>query len=120
MAQLAILLVIKERVDVMKNEIFDLDDLNDLPEEVKKHVRPLGLRLCTMRLIDLFELQPQLSIDEIIVGLSRKYKINKSRSWVTSTIYNLKKRNVIRRVPNFNKLYEKVNEISVCPKRTET
>ncbi len=88
--------------------IFDLEDIGDLPESTVKQLRRLGLRKNTQLLLELFEIKSQLSIDEILVGLRRKYDIKATRGWVSSTIYNLKRRDLLKRVDGEKKRYEKV------------
>jgi hypothetical protein len=90
------------------SEIFDLNNLDDLPEDVRKEVAPLGLRKDTEMLLSLFDIKNQLSIDEIVVGLMRKHGLKKKRSWVSSTIYNLKRREIIKESDGNKKFYEKV------------
>lgn len=89
------------------DKLFDLKNLDDLPEDVKKEVAPLGLRKDTEMLLSLFDIKNQLSIDEIVVGLMRKHGLKKKRSWVSSTIYNLKRRNIIKKIDE--DYYEKTN-----------
>lgn len=88
--------------------IFDLEDIGDLPESTVNQLRFLGIRKNTQSLLELFEIKAQLSIDEILVGLKRKYEIQATRGWVSSTIYNLKRRNILKVVDGTKKVYEKV------------
>lgn len=90
------------------SDFFDLNNLDDLPDEVKKEVSLLGLRKDTERLLSLFDIKNQLTIDEIIVGMSRKYGMNKKRNWVSSTVYNLKRRKTIKEIDGKKKIYEKI------------
>ena len=94
----------------MDNEnIFDLEDTNDLPKEVKSQLRLLGLRQNSMYLLSLFEIKPTLTIDEILVGLKRKYNIQTTRGWISSTIYNLKRRNILKKVDGSKLAYKKID-----------
>jgi hypothetical protein len=84
------------------SDIFDLNNLNDLPDDVKKQIAPLGLKKDTEMFISLFDIKEQLTVDEIIVGMMRKYN-----SW---TVYNLKCRKIIKEVDDKKKTYEKVRK----------
>jgi hypothetical protein len=87
--------------------IFDLSDLDDMPNDLKKEVRRLGIRRDTVNLLSLFDIKQHLTIDEIIVGMMRKYGVKKKRLWVSSTIYNLKRREMIKDVEGEKKVYQK-------------
>lgn len=94
----------------MSNEtdIFDLTDIEDLPGVVQKELRLLGLRNDTEKMLSLFEIKPQLTVDEILVGLKRKYNIQKTRGWISSTAYNLKRRDILRKADGKIPKYERV------------
>ncbi len=89
------------------NNFFDLNDLSDLPGDVKKEIFLVGFQKNTVMLLSLFNIKNPLSIDEMIVGMMRKYNIKKKRNWFAATIYNLKKRKVIRKIEG-KELYEKI------------
>jgi hypothetical protein len=72
----------------MSNNIFDTQNIHDLPEFLKNQLKK-GYGKDTEKLLSLFDLKETLNIDEIIVGLFRKYQLEKNRVWVTSTAYNL-------------------------------
>lgn len=58
----------------MRNNIFDLDNTTDFPEEVeiKRHYND-GRK--HQKIYRLFELKDDLNKDEIMVGMYRKYKV---------------------------------------------
>ncbi len=89
------------------NDIFNLDKTDDLPENFKKELKLLNIRDDTRHLLDLFERKNKLSIDEILIGLYRLHKIIKTRIWVSSTLYNLSRKNLIRKVAGTKGQYEK-------------
>lgn len=78
----------------MNENIFDLSDLTDVPADVLKEIMTAK---STGLLMSLFNYKERLTIDEIVVGLIRKYNIKIKRIWVTSTMYNLQKRGFIKK-----------------------
>lgn len=81
----------------LNQDIFDTKKTDDLPSDLLKSLRKKDLNEETKKLLTLFELKPYLSIDEIIIGMFRKYKIVKSRVWAMSATYRLSKRNILKR-----------------------
>jgi len=82
----------------LKLELFNLDNTNDLPEYLTRELLILNVREDTRKLLLLFNLKKSLSLDEILVGLYRVHKIQKTRYWVNTTLYNLSKKNLIKRI----------------------
>lgn len=87
-------------------DLFDLNNLEDLPEELGKELAYLRSRQNTKKLLSLFDIKNQLSVDEMLVGMVRKYGVKKERSWFLSTISNLKHRKIIKQVDGKKKVYE--------------
>ena len=85
-------------VNVNENNVFSLDNTDDIPESCVKELRGLNIRDDTKSLLSLFDKKNRLSIDEIIVGLYRLYKLEKTRIWVSSTLYNLSRKNLVKKV----------------------
>jgi hypothetical protein len=83
-----------------KNKIFDLEDLKDLPDSVKTILNVHSLGMESTFLLNLFKIKKQLSINEIIVGLYRNHGLIKTRSWVSSTLYNLHRKNLVEKIGN--------------------
>lgn len=90
------------------NDIFNLKNINDISASCKKNLKLNGLHDDTKKLLDLFNIKQPLSIDEMIVALYRKFKIEKTRTWVSGTLYNLSRKKLITRLINGN--YEKAKE----------
>lgn len=72
-------------------DIFDLTNMNDLPEEIKDGI---NVDAYATRILSLFELaQRELSIDEITVAYYRKYKTEdteiKTKKQIMSKLYNM-------------------------------
>jgi hypothetical protein len=82
-------------------DVFNLFDLSDLPEKIVDRI----VQVETRRILSLFEIKKRLSVDEVIVGLYRAHKIEKSRGLVSSHLYALSKRKLIKKVGKG--LYEK-------------
>ena len=94
----------------MEENIFNLDKIDDLPEAYKKQLKLLNVRDDTRSLLALFDLKDNLSIDEILVGMYRLYKVEKSRVWVSSTLHNLGKKGLIRKIDGTKGKYRKINK----------
>jgi len=94
----------------MEENIFNLDKTDDLPEAYKKQLKLLNVRDDTRSLLALFDLKDNLSIDEILVGMYRLHKVEKSRIWVSSTLHNLSKKGLIRKIDGTKGKYRKVNK----------
>lgn len=93
----------------MKEEdVFNVENIDDIPDSCKKHLKILNIRDDTRLLLNLFERKSRLSVDQIIIGLFRLHKIEKTRPWVLSTLYNLGKKNLIKKVSGARGEYEKV------------
>jgi hypothetical protein len=81
-----------------KKDIFDLNEVEDLPDFCKKQLKLINIHIHTQRLLELFALKSELTVDEIVVGMYRKYGLEKTRVWVSSTLYNLKRRDLIKKI----------------------
>jgi len=93
----------------MKNN-FDLKNIEDIPNNLKKELKLNRISSHSKKLLSLFEKKNILCIDEIIVGLYRLYKLEKTRTWVSYTLYNLNKKINIIKSPNKKGYYEKLKE----------
>jgi len=74
-----------------ESDIFNIDCIDDVPHELKKEI--LGERyragIGSVSILKLFNVKAQLSVDEILIGLYRKFGIKKNRRWVSLTMHNL-------------------------------
>lgn len=99
----------------MKNkqakDIFDLSNLDDLPDGVKKHLRLLNFRKHSYIIAKLFEEQNCLTLDQVIVALYRKHKIIKDRKAAICALYYLQKRNFLNKLKDGS--FVKVNSVTV-------
>ena len=88
-------------------DIFNLEKTDDIPENFAKELRIVSIREEAKLLLGLFDRKNKLTIDEILVGLYRLYKLEKTRVWVSSTLYNLSRKNLVRKVSGTKGEYEK-------------
>jgi hypothetical protein len=74
------------------NGFFDLGYREDLPDEIKNNLKDMKkIKITVISMImELFKIKNTLSVDEIIVGLFRKFNIVKSRMNVVGSLYYLK------------------------------
>lgn len=83
----------------MKKDIFNLENINDLPVDIKKRINNRkSFSKETEALLRLFDIKATLTITEIMVGLFRKNKIEKNRNWIGSTAYNLTRKGLLKKV----------------------
>jgi len=88
-------------------DAFDLKNLDDLDPKTKTQLFRTKRNNRT-KLLSIFDLKDELSLDEIIVGLSRIHSVKKSRLWVTGVIYHLKKQGLLASSEINKKLYTKI------------
>jgi len=91
----------------MNKNIFDLKDTSDCPD---LKLKLLNIRLRTKNLLSLFDIKSPLSIDEILVGLFRKYDVIEKRSWVNYTLYNLSNKGYVIKLPKTKGVYERLKD----------
>ena len=90
------------------NKIFELENLRGLSKGLISELKTRRFSEDSRKFLSLFEIEEELSIDHILVGMARKYKLNKKRLWVISTIFNLKKAGLIEVVENKKQTYRTV------------
>ncbi len=72
--------------------IFDLVDLTDVPDNLKKELKVHSENLFENQLIKIFELaNREINIDEVTVAYFRTYKIIKGRKQIMTKLYNMSK-----------------------------
>jgi len=82
----------------MKNNIFDVSSVDDLPQELKKELKKKNLNANDGKILELFFDKNDLTIDEILIGLYRKHKVIQKRSWVSNRLFSLSKAGKIKKV----------------------
>ncbi len=91
----------------MEKDIFDLAKIDDIPKACADELRLINISKETKLLLNLFEIKNRLSIDQIIVGMYRLHKLEKTRPWVSSTLYNLSRKGLVKKVEGTKGEYEK-------------
>lgn len=73
-----------------ETELFNTERIDDLPPEMQQQVGKGRLDTFERQIIDLFEIAGRpLSIDEVMVALYRKYKVEKKRRQVLNKLYQM-------------------------------
>jgi len=70
-----------------KNDIFDMNKQDDLSDAVKRTIKPKSM--ITEKIMSLFEIKSDLSSSEVVVGLYRAFKLERSKSLVSSRLLQL-------------------------------
>ncbi len=76
----------------MNNEenIFDLSNVSDIPDGIKKELNVLKMDDFERKLIELFKIaKADLNLDQVQVGYYRKYNEHKERRTITAKLYNM-------------------------------
>ena len=90
-----------------EENIFSLTNLDDLSEDFK-----LELRITNTgdeQILTLFSIKQILTIDEVLVGLARKFHSNKKRAYVINRLYTLGKKGFVQKIKGKKGAYQVVN-----------
>jgi len=90
----------------MHNDFFDLDDLSDISEQVRKELNRKNSTIIG-KILQLFNFKQTLTVDEILVGFYRKYGELMKRNYLQNRLYTLCKTNRITK-NNLTKTYKKI------------
>lgn len=77
------------------SDIFDIYDLDDIPDSVKSQVNRKNNFCIQMAVMQLFKEKETLSLDEILVGLYRRHNFITKRMNLTHTMGELKQKGLI-------------------------
>ena len=90
-----------------------MENLKNLPEDIVSQIklhrgRPKGKASSnnTKKLLELFNIKKQLSINELLVGMMRKYNIKVTRFWISCTIFRMRKNKELKSVKGKVGIYE--------------
>lgn len=73
-----------------KSNLFDLDNLSDIPKELRGDLRVLSRDAFEKQIIELFvKANRNLNIDEVMVGHYRRFGSGKDRSQILTRLYNM-------------------------------
>lgn len=76
----------------MSKDYFDLDSIDDLPDDCKAQIKWGKHSLKhpdKQKLLELFNHKNELTINEMIVGLYRAHGIKHSRTWIFNSLNTL-------------------------------
>jgi len=60
--------------------IFDLNNISDLDKDIVSELKSHKQNKEDSQIISLFKIKDNLNVDEVIVGLARRYNLKKTRS----------------------------------------
>lgn len=72
-----------------EENIFNARIIDDLPESLQEQVWLAGRTHDTKRLVSLFDIKQELTLAEILIGMFRKFGIEKQKKWAVANIHNL-------------------------------
>jgi hypothetical protein len=103
--------LIRKPTPAIKQDLFDLDNIKDAPEDVKSELKfPKAVSTPT-QILELFAIKDTLSVNEIIIGLYRKFKIKKARSTVALTVTRLRSQGIIKKAKGVAGSYTLVKDV---------
>ena len=77
-------------VTMNQEDLFSLDDLSDLPQELRDELVASKRDDYEKKIIELFKLSGgNLNIDQIQIAFYRKYGEHKARNKITTKLYNM-------------------------------
>ena len=97
----------KKRKEGNMNNIFDLNDISDIPQEIKSD---LNRDQFAEQILDLFNIAGrELTVDEVTVGYYRQFQEIKTKRQIMTKLYNMSRENnpVIESVPGRKGAYRK-------------
>jgi hypothetical protein len=82
----------------MTINIFDTVKTEDLPSELLEQLKNNALNSYDTKIMSFFIYKKELNIDEILIALFRKYKIIKTRAWLSNRLYFLSQKNKVKKI----------------------
>ena len=89
-----------------EKDIFSFHDIKDIPDDVRKETKALRRDGDIDLICKLFEIKSPLSLDEILVGLYRKFKIQKERKWLMSAMHRASRSGMVERADGKRGVYK--------------
>ena len=99
----------KEKVKVKVGkvvDIFNITDLKGIPKSVVSNLRLCRKNETSKNIMELFELKRELNLNEIVIGLYKKFNLEKSRASITVSLTHLVSKKLL--LKNDFGTYEKV------------
>jgi len=85
-----------------------LGNIADLPEELKKWLQATKIDDLEQKILDVFdELEGIANIDEIIVGLYRRFELIQERPYISNKLYRMAKSGHLKSVKGKKGIYQK-------------
>ncbi len=92
-------------------DIFNLNNTDDLDADIVSELKKSNAtNRSDVMILELFDIKSQLDIDEIIVGLARKFHLKKKRGWVSNRLHALSKIGKISRMKGKKGIYNKIEQ----------
>lgn len=92
------------------SDVFDLRNVSDIPDEIKKELNTYSL---SDRILELFDIAKRnLSVDEVVVAYFRKFNEVKTKKQIMSKLYSMSKtaNAKIKSVSGCKGVYSKIGE----------
>lgn len=94
----------------MTTNIFDTNDLSDLPDDIKATLKCNKKDDFSDKIMSLYDdTVKELNIDQITVGLFRKFKYKTRRKILNTKLYNMTKKSKLQRVAGKKGVFRHVN-----------
>jgi hypothetical protein len=77
------------------NKIFDLKNIDDLPDDIRQNLFPRSIK---RKILELFDLQEKLTINKIKVGLYRQYGLKLTNGCISVHLSLLKRKGILNNV----------------------
>lgn len=92
-------------------DLFDLDNIKDAPEDVKSELKFPKVISTPTQVLELFAIKDTLNVNEIIIGLYRKFKIKKARSTIAIIVTRLRSQGIIKKTKGIAGSYTLVKDV---------
>lgn len=102
----------------MQEDIFDLSDLTDIPQEIKKDLKMSLKNRFEINILQIFRMANRpLNIDEVTIAYYRLFNKIKNRHIIMTKLYNMSrsKRALIEIIPKRKGVYKLINKIESKP-----
>jgi len=87
-----------------------LGDVKNLPDELKNQLQICNLNDEEERILEVFQsLEGYASIDEVMVGLYRKFNIIANRQLITNRLYRMKIKGLLNKIAGKKGIYANKN-----------
>lgn len=81
-----------------KDNIFDLAETDDLPKKMVARISVASLARGDLRILSLFDIKKALTATEVMVGLYRKFQLERSIQSIHTALHHLKKDGLLKKM----------------------